>query len=212
MKKILSINTAQPVQIPSAQGPVLTGIYKRPIEGLVEVTALGISNDTIADTEVHGGLDQAVYVYHSEDYEWWSQELDKTVPYGAFGENLTIFGLAQTNLIVGDRLRVGAVVFEITAPRIPCFKLGHCMGDQGFVKKFAQAGRSGFYLRVICAGKIRVGDEIEYQPTSEDYVSVKELFEEWYRKNKSKTLIAKALNSPLASVHKSRVQQWDAEA
>jgi MOSC domain-containing protein YiiM len=212
MIKIESINTSQTTRIPSAQGEVLTGIYKLPQAGVAQVTPYGITNDAIVDTSVHGGIDQAIYVYLLEDYQWWAEQLEQALEFGTFGENLTISGCAELDFKVGDRLKVQGLEFEVSAPRVPCFKLGYRMGNQGFVKKFVQAVRPGFYLRVIQGGELHSGAELIYHPTGKDYISIKDVFVEWHRRDKSKAVLQKGLQSPLARVHKGRFQEWLDEA
>jgi MOSC domain-containing protein YiiM len=206
--QILSVNAANPVTIQLDGGPVITGIYKKPVIGKIQVTRFGIDGDNIVDMKVHGGLDQAVYLYHQEDYEWWSKQLNKTLTPGTFGENLTVSGLADISLVIGDRLKINNIELEITAPRTPCFKLAMRMGDSGFAKKFARAQRPGAYARVIQGGELTAGDAIAFRQTTEDFASVNEVFVEWHNKNKSLAVLKKALASPIATVHKQKLQEW----
>ena len=116
---------------------------------------LGLEGDTIVDSTVHGGLDQAIYIYSSEDYQWWSQQLGKPIAPGTFGENLTISGFNIDEFVVGDQLTLNNVVLEISAPRTPCFKLAAAMNDPTFGKQFAKAARPGAYARVLREGAPR---------------------------------------------------------
>ncbi len=205
---IASINSAKPVTINFNNEAVVTGIFKRPVEGSVQVTKLGLAGDTVVDSKVHGGLDQAVYLYHKEDYDWWSNELGKEIGYGAFGENLTVSGLDDISWVIGDRLIINELVLEITAPRTPCFKLGVRMEDTSFAKKFAKAVRPGAYARVLKEGVIKAGDSIVIEKTTMDFASVKEVFAEWHSNNKSLSILKKALDSPIAIVHREKIQKW----
>ena len=206
--KILSVNLASSTTIEFNGQEVSTGIFKRPVEGVIPVGEYGLEADTIVDKSVHGGLDQALYLYHKEDYDWWSEQLGKPVEYGAFGENLTIAGLEDIDWVIGDRLTINEVELEITGPRVPCFKLGVRMGDNTVVKKFVQACRLGAYVRVLQGGNVQAGDEVVVHKTSEDFASVKAVFTEWHKKDKDKGLLQKALASPIAIVHKTRIQEW----
>lgn len=206
--QIMSVNVAQPTTIVFNGENVVTGIYKRPAMAEVQVTRLGIPGDTIVDSTVHGGPDQAIYLYHTEDYDWWSEQLGRPLEPGTFGENLTVSGLAGRSLVIGDRLMINDVELEISAPRTPCFKLATKMGDSQFVKTFAKAQRPGAYARVIREGMLKSGDTITLQPTTGDYASVKEVFVEWHEKDRSPDVLKKALASPLASVHRQRLQEW----
>ena len=143
---ILSINIGSARTIGNANVSGQTGIYKLPVAGPVQVTADGLADDAIVDTRNHGGPDQAVYVYGGADYAWWAAELGRELAPGTFGENLTISDLESAPLAIGDRLHIGGVILEVTAPRIPCWKLAQRMGDPGFVKRFRAAERPGALL------------------------------------------------------------------
>ncbi len=208
---VASVNKAEPTNIEFNGESVTTGIFKTPIEVSATVTDLGIEGDSVMDKKVHGGLDQAVYLYHQEDYDWWSEMLGTPLAAGTFGENITIAGTTDINWTIGDRLHINDMVLEITAPRTPCFKLGVRMNDAGFVKKFAKANRPGAYVRVIKGGTVRAGDTITVVKTTEDYAPVKEVFAQWHSKEKSPALLKRALLSPIAKVHKQKIQNWYSE-
>lgn len=131
------------------------------------------SKATIKPTRAHGGIDKAVYAYDEEDYAWYREQLaGQTLSPGAFGENLTTQGLPSGQVHIGDRYRVGTVLLEVTQPRTPCLKLGIKMRDPAFVKRFHQAGRPGFYLRVLEPGRCTAGDRIELTQRPERSMSV----------------------------------------
>ena len=108
--RLLSVNTGRELSIRNAKRSGVTGIFKQPADGPVEVTENGLAGDTVCDAENHGGPDQAVYVFGAPDYAWWSGNLDRDLPPGTFGENLTILGLESAEVRIGDRLRVGDTV------------------------------------------------------------------------------------------------------
>jgi MOSC domain-containing protein YiiM len=149
---------------------VITGIHKKPVQGAVHVGKLGIEGDEQADLSVHGGLNKAVYAYPSEHYGFWvAQRLaalkrEEPLPPGSMGENLTLQGVMESDLWIGDRLHIGNAVLEVTEPRQPCFKFNAKMGFSHAAKMMVQAGNSGFYLRVIEAGELQAGDEITVTP------------------------------------------------
>ena len=123
--KILSVNVGLPRQVVSDGKSVTTGIYKSPIHGRVKVTRLNIEGDGQADLSVHGGPNKAVYAYPSEHYAYWQREIpDIEMPWGMFGENLTLEGLLENDAHIGDRFRMGTAVLMVTQPRLPCYKLG----------------------------------------------------------------------------------------
>jgi len=209
---VASVNCAQPVIIQFNDQDFSTGIFKTPIPASVTVTSLGLTGDTIVDKQVHGGPDQAIYLYHAEDYAWWSGQLGRPISHGTFGENLTVSGLDDIDWVIGDRLTINSVVLEITAPRTPCFKLGVRMDDPSFVKKFSKAVRPGAYARVISEGTITAGDAVEIEKTAMDYPTVKEVFALWHSKKKPVSMLEKVLASPIGAIHRQKVQDWYDEA
>jgi MOSC domain-containing protein YiiM len=195
---ILSINIGSVRTIGNANVSGQTGIYKLPAAGPVQVTADGLANDAIVDTRNHGGLDQAVYVYGGADYAWWSVELARELAPGTFGENLTISDLECAPLAIGDRLHSGDVILEVTAPRIPCWKLAQRMGDPGFVKRFRAAERPGFYCRVVRAGEIRTGEPVTLEPYAGERVTISEVFRDYYEPARDPAAIRRFFAAPLA--------------
>lgn len=162
--RVLSVNVGQPREIVDHHGrTVLTSIYKSPVgDAPVRVRELNIDGDRQSDLVKHGGPRRAVYMYPSEHYEYWRSELAGTdLPWGAFGENLTIEGLLEEDVRVGDRFRVGSTELVVTRPRKPCFKLAIRLRCADMVARFRAAGRSGFYLSVAREGELRAGDAIE---------------------------------------------------
>jgi MOSC domain-containing protein YiiM len=155
--RIVAIFVAQPKALPDEGNEVRSAIYKEPVTGPVMVRRLNIDGDAQGDLTVHGGVDKAVYCYPSEHYPLWSDELRRELPYGTFGENLTVAGFSEDSLHLDDVLQVGGVILQVSQPRFPCFKLGIKMGDQRFVQRFQRSGRSGFYCRVLQEGVIEPG-------------------------------------------------------
>ena len=161
--KVLSVNVGLPRIVEYWGEPVSTGIYKEPVAGRVAVGEFNLAGDAQADLRVHGGYSKAVYVYPSEHYEFWKNELpEMDLPFGVFGENLTTLGLIETEACVGDRYRIGKAEFIVTEPRQPCFKLGIRFNRTDIIKRFAKSGRSGFYLAIEKTGDLGAGDEIEF--------------------------------------------------
>ncbi|MFU8814675.1 MAG: MOSC domain-containing protein [Pseudomonadales bacterium] len=156
--KIVSINVGRRETLAGRSFNGVTGICKRPVAAPVRVSELGLEADAVVNGKYHGGPDQAVYVYRQEDYHWWSAELGQEVTAGTFGDNLTLSGLPQPDLLVGSRLAFGAVLLEVTAPRIPCNTLAQRMGDRQFAKRFMRAERPGAYCRVLATGALTAGD------------------------------------------------------
>jgi MOSC domain-containing protein YiiM len=140
--------------------PVPTGIWKTPVHGRVSVQGVNLAGDEQGDRRVHGGPDRALYAYAYEDYSWWSEQLGRALAPGTFGENLTIEGVDVTGAKIGERWRIGTATLQVTAMRVPCFKLAAVMDDPGFVKAFAHALRPGAYLRIIEEGELGAGDAV----------------------------------------------------
>jgi MOSC domain-containing protein YiiM len=151
-----------------------TAIDKRPVGGRVAVGRLGLAGDEHADTDSHGGVDQAVYVYAREDLDWWSAQLGRELRDGRFGENLTVRGVDVSGAWLGERWRVGTALLEVTAARIPCAVFRGWMGEEGWVRRFTEAGRPGAYTRVLEAGTVAPGDRVEVVGRPERSVTVAE--------------------------------------
>jgi MOSC domain-containing protein YiiM len=196
--QLISINIGHAHIIRNAKASGTTGIYKSPVDGPVEITALGLAGDVICDSANHGGVDQAVYVYGTSDYAWWSAELERDLAPGTFGENLTISELESARLYIGDRLHVGSIVLEVTAPRIPCATLAARMGDPTFVKRFRYAERPGLYCRVMQEGIARVGDRVRLERYAGETISAIEMFRDYYAADLDEVKIRRQLAAPIA--------------
>lgn len=195
---VMSVNVGSPRTIDIAGKPETTGIHKTARTAPVPVGPLGLAGDHVADTEHHGGVDQAVYVYSALDYDWWAQRLGGTLEPGVFGENLTVAGLDTADVRIGDRLRIGAVLLEVTAPRIPCATLAARMNDLAFVRTFREARRPGFYTRVLHEGEIRAGDPVTFERAGAVHPTVNDLFEAWFGASPDADLLRRALAAPVA--------------
>jgi len=164
MMKLISVNVSLAKEVPYLGRTITTGIFKEPVTGRVMVRRLNIDGDDQADRRVHGvGFDMAIYVYSIEHYAFWAKELGREgFPFGQFGENLTVEGLSEDTVRVGDTFRVGGTLLQVTQPRIPCYKFAMRMEEgQDFPARFQETGRMGFYCRVLEEGEIGAGDDIE---------------------------------------------------
>jgi MOSC domain-containing protein YiiM len=170
--ELISVNVGTPTFVSYRGKQVATSIYKQPVDGRVGVRGVNVDGDQQADLRVHGGPDKAVYAYSREDYEWWEAELGHALGPGTFGENLTVAGIDPTLAVIGERWRVGSALLEVSEPRFPCFKLGIKMGSQAFLKRFANAGRPGAYLRIVSEGELAAGDAIEVIRTPDHGVTI----------------------------------------
>lgn len=195
---LLSVNIGEERVVGKTRGSKKSGICKRSVRESVWVSSAGLSGDRICDTKHHGGVDQAVYVYGAPDYDWWSEELDRDLSPGTFGENLTISGLESARMRIGDRFLIGSTVLEVTAPRIPCATLAARMKDPTFVKRFRRAERPGLYCRVIREGQVRAGDEVMLHPCHGETLSIIEMFRDFFEPRLSEEAIRRHLASPIA--------------
>jgi len=172
MPKLLSIQIATSRHVLINGRSILTAIHKQPIAGPVSVAALGLAGDEQADLSVHGGLDKAVYAYPSEHYAFWQaarieagqNPIDSALPWGSMGENLSLAGLMEKDVWVGDVLRFPRCTLRVTQPREPCFKFNAAMGFNTASKRMAQEGCCGFYLAVQEPGQLAAGEGFELLP------------------------------------------------
>lgn len=206
--RVLSVNVGMPKQVPAHPAPVLTSIFKSPLEGRVAVRRHNIDGDRQSDLTVHGGPNKAVYCYPSEHYTYWKEQLpDMNLPWGAFGENLTTEGLTEDAVSIGDRFRVGSSVLRVTQPRMPCFKLGIRFGRADMVKRFWQSGRSGIYFAVVEEGDVAAGDPIERIAGGPEEISVADVVRLYRGDEKSTDLLDRALRAPLSGSWKEELRE-----
>jgi len=174
--KILSVNVGRPREVEWRGEIVRTSIWKAPVAGRIALRGVNLAGDEQSDLRVHGGAEKAVYVYPSEHYPFWRSELPgMEIGFGQFGENLTSEGLLESEVSIGDRLRIGSAELQVTQPRVPCYKLGIRFGRPEMVKRFLRAGRSGFYLSVVREGEIGAGDAVERIPVATPSLTVAEV-------------------------------------
>lgn len=172
--EVLSVNQGDVTTLPGVRGR--TAIDKRPTEH-IDVRdpgpkkgglGSGVIGDGIGSHKHHGGYAQAVYAYATEDYQWWSAQLDRPLDPGLFGENLTTRGLDLTNALIGEQWTIGAVVLRVEVPRIPCATFAARMGEKQWVRRFTEAGRTGAYLSVQVPGRIAAGDLVTVSRPAHD--------------------------------------------
>jgi ferredoxin-NADP reductase/MOSC domain-containing protein YiiM len=161
MARVLSVNVGLPRDIAWKGRTVHTGIWKSAISGPCRVGRLNLEGDGQGDLAGHGGEHRAVFVYQMESYVYWQEQLKRSdFVYGQFGENLTIEGLPDDEVCIGDRFRVGSTLFEVTQPRVTCFRVGIRMNEPRMAALLTSSGRPGFYFRVLREGQVAAGDEM----------------------------------------------------
>ena len=177
MAQTYSINVGQVREVPFAGRTVTTGIYKEPVHDETPVGELGLFGDAQADLTVHGGLDKAVYFYPREHYLLWEKILDcKDLPHGSFGENVTSQGLTETELYVGDVLRIGTTVLQVLQPRSPCYKLQMKFGRADMVAQFVKLGLPGWYASVLQPGTISTNAPIEIVSKAPERITISDIW------------------------------------
>jgi ferredoxin-NADP reductase/MOSC domain-containing protein YiiM len=161
MARLLSVNVGLPRDIVWKGRTVHTGVWKNPVQGGCRVSRLNLEGDGQGDLAGHGGEHRAVFVYQIESYRYWQEQLKRSdFVYGQFGENFTIDGLADDAVCIGDRFQIGTALFEVTQPRVTCFRVGIRMNEPRMAALLTSSGRPGFYFRVLREGEVTAGDEI----------------------------------------------------
>lgn len=206
-----SVNVSAARDVVRGGRSMRTAIDKRPVAGPVDVGALGLAGDEVGDTRHHGGPDQAVYLYFTDDLAHWEAELGRDVRPGEFGENLTVSGCSSADLVVGDRLRIGDVLLEVTAPRIPCSTFAHQVQQSAWVKRFLAAGLPGVYTRVLATGSVRPGDDVELLPATDRGLPVTALQELAVDRRAPIERVREALRYPVAERARADLEERLAE-
>jgi MOSC domain-containing protein YiiM len=193
--KVVSLSVGGPREVEWNGETVLTSIFKTPVDRRLRVTALNFEGDQQSDLTVHGGFEKAVYVYPSEHYPAWREELsDADLGWGAFGENLTTEGLSE-GVRIGDRFRIGTAEFVVTQPRVPCYKLGIRFGRSDVLRRMLKNGRTGFYFSVAVEGEVGAGDVIELVAPSEESLTVADVVRLFTVESRNQNLLRLAVGS-----------------
>lgn len=191
--RIKALNVSKPKTIVYKGEKVRTGIYKVSIAEPRMVRKFNIDGDEQADLSVHGGMDKAVYAFPAEHYAFYQDCLNQdSYEPGQFGENLTTEGLLESNVRVGDRFRVGDVLFEVSQPRSPCYKFAIKMGAVEALSLCINSAKTGFYLRVLVEGLIQSGDHIEVDYVNVSAPTVEEVHNLYFLDKKNVNVLTKA--------------------
>jgi len=195
--KIVSTNIGKPATIEWRGQEIETGIYKYPVNSPIFLGKEDVVNDHVIDRRYHGGSDKACYLYSADHYSLWKSKYPNLDwQWGMFGENLTVIGLDESEIRIGDQLQVGDAVVQVSQPRQPCFKLGVRFGSQEAVSDFWELPYPGVYVRVLSEGNVKTGDEITLLKRDNDSLSVSQIFSIFGRNRENKDLIRKALAEP----------------
>ncbi len=194
MARLLSVNVGLPRDIQWKSRTVHTGIWKSPVSGRCRVGRLNLEGDGQGDLAGHGGEQRAVFVYQFESYLYWQEHLERNdFVYGQFGENFTINGLPDAAVCIGDRYHIGSAVFEVTQPRVTCYRVGIRMNEPRMPALLTSSGRPGFYFRVLQEGEVGAGDEIVKVSEAKEKMSVAEINALLYSPNHSRDRLERAL-------------------
>ncbi len=194
---LLSVNVGLPQDVSWHGRTVHTAVWKRPADGPLMVRRLNIDGDGQGDLAGHGGEHRAVFVYQIDSYRYWQDQLGRDdFSYGQFGENFTIAGLADDQVCIGDRYRIGTALFEVTQPRVTCYRVGIRMDDPRIPALLVSHHRPGFYFRVLREGEVRAGDEIVQVAAGPEAMTVAEVDALLYLPGHSRQQVARALRIP----------------
>jgi ferredoxin-NADP reductase/MOSC domain-containing protein YiiM len=198
--RLVSVNVGMPKDVSWNGKTVRTGIWKSPVDGPVMVRRLNIDGDGQGDLAGHGGEQRAVMVYQTESYDYWRDVLgrDDLVP-GNFGENFTVTGMADHDVCIGDRYRIGEAEFEVTQPRVTCFRVGMRIGEPDMPNLLVAHHRPGFYFRVITEGAVQTGDDIVLTRRGRHQLSVADVDALLYLSGRDTDLLHKAVDVPALS-------------
>ena len=200
MPKLLSVNVGLPREIAWQGKVVRTAIWKRAVSGRVFARRLNLDGDGQGDLKGHGGEHRAIMVYQLEAYRYWERELGRNdFEYGQFGENFTVEGLSDDEVCIGDRYRIGSAIFEVTQPRVTCYRLGIRMNNPQMAALLVSHRRPGFYCRVIAEGDVGAGDEIQKIADGPGKISVAEVDSLLYSANHDLNRISIAARIPALS-------------
>ena len=200
MGRLLSVNVGLPRDISWQGRTVHTAIWKEPVEGPRMVRRLNIDGDGQGDANGHGGERRAVFVYQMDSYRYWQQQLGRSdFAYGQFGENFTVDGLSDAEVCIGDRYRIGSALFEVTQPRVTCYRVGIRLDEPEMAALLVKHGRPGFYFRVLEEGEVEAGDEITQVAAGPERMSVFETNALLYMPGHPRDQLERALRIPALS-------------
>jgi MOSC domain-containing protein YiiM len=194
--EVVSTNIGESTSLHWQGRDIQTGIFKYPVEGPLVLGPTRVKGDVISDPKHHGGHDKACYLFSADVYPYW-QERYPHLPWqwGMFGENITVKGLDENDLIIGSVYSLGTALVQITLPREPCYKLGIRFGDQKILEEFIRHGHPGTYVRVLDAGHVSRGDALILQKKAQEALSVAQVYSLIYFPEKKPSLLDAAIRN-----------------
>jgi len=200
MARLLSVNVGLPRDVTWRGKTVHTAIWKEPVQERRMVRRLNIDGDRQGDLQGHGGEQRAVFVYQIESYRYWQDRLGRSdFTYGQFGENFTVEGMSDDKVCIGDRYRIGQALFEVTQPRVTCYRVGMRMNESRMPALLTSSGKPGFYFRVLREGEVQAGDEIVKVADGPERMTVAEINALLYLPGHSRQQLERALRIPALS-------------
>ena len=208
--KVISTNIGNPTTITWNGKVEQTGIFKYPTSEALFLGKTDVEKDTVIDRTNHAGINKACYLFSADQYPYWKGLYPKLEwDWGMFGENLTIAGLNEDEIRIGDIYEIGSAMVQVSQPREPCYKLGIRFGTQDIIRQFIEHGFPGTYVRVLEAGKVAVNDELILAERSENKLTVKQFYELLYVKNKDLEIVKLAISNPsLPEYKKARLKKY----
>lgn len=201
--KIISTNIGKPKTFLRNGKKEQTGIYKYPINESLFLGKTDVLKDTVIDRKHHGGEHKACYLFSADHYPYWKKIYpDLKWDWGMFGENLTVMGLDESKIRIGDIYKIGTSLVQVSQPREPCYKLGVRFEDQSILKQYIDYGYPGTYVRILVEGLVRKDDEVELMDQSKNELTVKQFYELLYANNKDLETVKLAVNNPALPEYK----------
>ena len=200
MGRLLSINVGLPRDVEWRGEKVHTAIWKQPVQGRIAVRRLNVEGDGQGDLAGHGGENRAVMVYQMEAYRYWEAQFGRNdFSFGQFGENFTVDGLPDAEVCIGDRYRIGTALFEVSQPRVTCYRVGIRMAEPAMAALLVSHHRPGFYFRVLEEGDVGAGDEITKVADGPEHITVADMDALLYLPNPAPEQLESSLRVPALS-------------
>ncbi len=187
-----------------------TGIFKYPVDKALFLGKTDVENDTVVDRKHHAGVDKACFLFASDHYPHW-KELYPNLEWnwGMFGENLTVQGLDEAAIRIGDVYKIGTAVVQVSQPREPCYKLGIRFENQGILKQYIDHGHPGSYVRILEEGEVKTGDSFQLLTQSENPLTVKQFFDLLFQRKKNPDILQLAIsNTALPEYKRERLKKF----
>ncbi|WP_422084000.1 MOSC domain-containing protein [Ulvibacterium sp.] len=207
---VISTNIGRPTTIIWNNRKEQTGIYKYPVSEPLFLEKESVAKDTISNRKVHGGVHKACYLFSTNQYPYWKGLYpDLKWDWGMFGENLTVEGLDEAQIRIGDIFRIGTALVQVSQSREPCYKLGIRFGNQDILRQFIDHGYSGMYVRILEEGQVQNGDTLQLEKASENPLTVKQFFNFLFERKKNPDILQLAIaNTALPERKRERLKKY----